>query len=398
VFPIAGFTLGLIAKMLDVFAAADGVAGGSFSAAFSLACSSITLCANILARLEGRLSFVNWAVLVELAGVPNVNAADEVVGAVPGAATVAGSAFFFSVVAGAPKLNPAKGEDLAGALVAGRVGLNPAFILASEMSAPILSASSAVVDSGGSLNPPTAGKAGFGASDCGAPKEGLNPLVVADAVDVDDAGSLNPPVLATGGAGIANAGFGASVGFLLGGASLGEASIAVASRFLACAPFAVPAFPAFFVISSRYVLYSALTLSNADARLTKGSSRILTDKARTTDSFNPRTAVRYSISFWSSFGCSGFACEDAVGVGFLMDDEDDTTALGGTTDADGAPKADVVFVPDDPPNPPNADEVLVVAPAVDGAAAEASPLEVDVVGLKPNDANGFELALGLCSG
>lgn len=39
---IAGFTVGLMAKMLDCFCADDGVAGASFSAVFSLFCSSIT--------------------------------------------------------------------------------------------------------------------------------------------------------------------------------------------------------------------------------------------------------------------------------------------------------------------------------------------------------------------
>lgn len=322
-----------------------------------------------------------------------MNAAVDVAGAAAGAAAVVDSAFFFSAGGGAPKLNPAKGDGLAGALVEGSVGLKPPVVAAGAF----LSASVAVVVAGGSLNPPTAGKAGFGASDCGAPNEGLNPFAIVDAVDVDGAGSLNPPVLATGGAGMENAGFGASVGFLLGGASLSEASMAVASRFLACGPSATTLFPAFFLILSRYVLYSALTLSNADAKLTNGSSRILTDKARTTDSFNPRTAVRYSISFWSSFGDSTFGCEDAVGVGFLADDVD-STSLGGATDADEAPKADVVFVPDDLPNPLNAEEILVLAAAADGATAAALSLGVDVAGEKANDANGFELAAGLCSG
>lgn len=115
--------------------------------------------------------------------------------------------------------------------------------------------------------------------------------------DVDGAGSLKPAVLDAGGAGMANAGFGASGAFLLDGASIGESSIAVASRFLTGASFSVVAFPAFFIMSCRYALYSVLTLSKAAAKLTKGSSRTLTESARTTDSFNPRTDVRYSISF-----------------------------------------------------------------------------------------------------
>lgn len=41
--PIAGFTVGFIANMLDDFVLEDGVAGATFSAPFSFACSSITL-------------------------------------------------------------------------------------------------------------------------------------------------------------------------------------------------------------------------------------------------------------------------------------------------------------------------------------------------------------------
>lgn len=230
--PIAGFTLGLSANILDVFWEADGVAGGSFSAAFSLACSSITFCAKMLARLEERLSVVDSVVLFEGTAAPNAGTGtDDVLEADAGADTGVGAASFFSTGCPGPKLKPAKGEALAGAFVEGRLGLKP----------PVagLAVSEVVEVAAGSLNPPTAGKAG------------LNPFATVDDVDVDGAGSLNPPVLATGGAGMAKAGWGASVAFLLGGASLEESSIAVASRFLAWVPFAVTAFPAFFMISSK---------------------------------------------------------------------------------------------------------------------------------------------------
>lgn len=220
---IAGFTVGLMAKMLDCFEDDDGVAGVSFSAIFSVFCSSIRACANRLARLEGRFSVVSAVVppAVEAAA-PNVgNGTDDTPAP---AVEVVGEASFFSAVG--PKLKPANGEGFAGALsVDGNVGLNPAgpeplcgVLLAVEL---------------GNLKPPTAGKPGFALSDCAVGNTGLNPLAVEDDVEDDGGGSLNPPALGMdgGGAGIESDGLLASEVFLFGGSILEESSIAAASRF-----------------------------------------------------------------------------------------------------------------------------------------------------------------------
>ena len=339
----------------------------------------------MLARLDGRLSPDDSVVLLE--DVPDAdvgNAADDSVDADSMGVRI-GFAVFFSTGAAEPKLNPANGEALAGALVEGRVGLKPpeagvAVSVEEEVAA-------------GNLNPPTAGSAALGASDWNAPNEGLNPLTaVVDDVG-DGAGSLKPPALEAGGAGMAKAGLGASGTFLLGGVSIGESFIAVASRFLACTTFPTLSFPAFFMISSRYVLYSALTLSRAAAKLTKGSSRILTDNARTIDSFSPRTDVRYSISFWSSCGCSAFACDVAVDAGLLTVEEDDSMTSDAAVIAEGAPNAKAVLVLDALPNAPVAVGTVVLAIAADDVVAGRSA-SVEDAGEKANDAKGFELVFG----
>jgi hypothetical protein len=208
-----------------------------------LFCSSITDCANKLARLEGRFSVASVALppVVE-AGAPNKGTGtDDVV--VAAGVEDAGASFFS---AGGPKLNAAKGEAFAGALpLDGNVGVNPAGAAVCGV----------LLELGvGSLNPPTAGRAGFALSDAGS--EGLNPLAVEDDVDDAGAGSLNPPALgiATAGTGIAAGGLLVSA-FLCGGSILEvSSSNAVASRFFPCASAPLTdgtLFPAFFVISSR---------------------------------------------------------------------------------------------------------------------------------------------------
>lgn len=112
----------------------------------------------MLARLEGRFSLEDSVLLLEEgAAEPNVgNGTDDLVGA-DSTVVGAGSAVFFSTVAAEPKLNPANGEALAGALEDGRVDLNPptAGVAVSEV----------VEVAAGNVNPPTAGKAALDASD-----------------------------------------------------------------------------------------------------------------------------------------------------------------------------------------------------------------------------------------
>jgi hypothetical protein len=140
------------------------------------------------------------------------------------------------------------------------------------------------------------------------------------------------------------------------------------------------------------VLYSALRLSNADAKLMNGSSRIFTDNARTADSFNPRNDVKYSTSFSSAFGA------DAWPVAWLdaAVDENPLTVLGvsavfdGSTAVDFAPNAEV-GPSDEPPNAPNVD-TLGTAAGVD-VAVEAGVSTFTAGALKLNPAKGVLLAL-----
>lgn len=281
-----------------------------------------------------------------------------------GAVEVAGISFFS---AGCPKLNPAKGEGLGAPLSeAGRVGLKPEGAL-SGFEVPF-------VDAAGSLKPPTAGRAGAFV-DVG--RDGLNPPVDDD-VDVVGAaaGSVKPPALGIlGGAGIAKDGLETSVVCFLAGAAVAVSSMVDASRFFGCGSAAVltPPLPAFFLISSRYSLYSALTLSNTDAKLINGSSRIFTDKACTMDSFNPRIDVRYSISFWSSFGASDLVDALAgleLGSVVCFAREVVVVVVNAAARVAAAPNADDELASDGFPNPPNDDVEL--EGAKDGVSEDAA--------------------------
>lgn len=278
--PIAALTVGLMAKMLECFCVDAGVAGAScfdccsFSFSFSFSCSCLSMmdCAKRLAWLVGRFSGAacveEGAVEVE-GDAPKAGKGVDDVAAATGVVDVAVTSFFS---AACPKLNPAKGEGF-GALLsdADNVGLKPEDV-ASDFDVPL-------VEGAGSLKPPTVGKAGAFV-DVG--REGLNPPADDDVDVAGAAGSLKPPALGIlGGAGIAKDGLEASVVCFLAGAAVAVSSMVEASRFFGCGSVAVftPPFPAFFLICSRYSLYSALTPSSADAKLTNGSSRILTDKA-----------------------------------------------------------------------------------------------------------------------
>lgn len=230
----------------------------------------------------------------------------------------------------------------------------------------------------------------------------MNPLAVGAGVEDDGAGSLNPPALGieTGGLGIAVGGLLAST-FLCGGSILEvSSSKTVTSRFFvsACTPLTDDTlFSAFFAISSKYLLYSALRLSSAAPKLMNGSSRIFTDKARTADSFNPRNDVKYSTSFSSAFGVdAGLAVSlDAAGEVEPLTAFGVSAVFDGSTGVDLAPNAEAGVASDEVPNDPNAVvlgtgagvDITVEAGVADFAGAAGVP--------KLNPEKGVLLALAL---